>query len=120
MICAARFFDVTCKKYGATNDVIAYELDGAASSDWKFIHSFIGRTGIDSSFYEGGLNRLSEGSAADQVTDGLNALSVAMGQIGYDQNLIVMARCSIVGYIILKSPYRQNAEPLRGIDAFFN
>ena len=120
MICAARFFDVTCKKYGATNDVIAYELDGAESSDWKFIHAFIERMGIDRSFYEGGLNRLSEGSAADQVTDGLNDLAVAMGQIGYDQNLIVMARCSIVGYIILKSPYGQHAEPLRGLDTFFN
>lgn len=120
MICAARFFDVTCKKYGATNDVIAYELDGAASSEWKFIHAFIERMGIDRSFYEGGLNRLPEGSAADQVTDGLNAFSVAMGQIGYDQNLVVMARCSIVGYIILKSPYGQRAEPLRGLDVFFN
>lgn len=120
MICAARFFDVTCKKYGATNDVIAYELDGAASSDWTFIHAFIERMGIDRSFYEGGLNRLSEGSAADQVTDGLNELAVAMGKIGYDQNLIVMARCSIVGYIILKSPYGQHADPLRGLDSFFN
>lgn len=120
MICAARFFDVTCKKYGATNDVIAYELDGAASSDWKFIHAFIDRMGIDCSFYEGGLDRLSEGSAADQVTDGLNHFAVAMGQIGYDQYSIAMARCSIVGYIILKSPYGQHAEPLRGLDTFFN
>lgn len=120
MICAARFFDVTCRKFGATNDVIAYELDGAASSDWEFIQSFVKRTGIDKSFYEGGLNRLKEGSAADQVTDGLNSLSVAMRNVGFDAETTAMARCSIVGYIILKSPYGEKSQPLLGLDQFFN
>jgi len=120
MVCAARFFDVICKKYGATNDVISYELDAAATSDWSFIHDFVKRTGVDKSFYDGGLDRLTEGSAADQVTDGLNEISVAMSQAGYDQNLVVMARCSIVGYIVLKSPYGNRSEPLRGVDTFFS
>lgn len=119
MICAARFFDVTCRKYGATTDVIAYELDGAATSDWKFIHAFLNRTGIDPSFYENGLNRLQEGSAADQVTDGLNRLAVAMQQVGFDPKVTVMARCSIVGYIIQKSAYGSKSAPLRGLDTFF-
>ena len=120
MICAARFFDVICRRYEATNDVIAYELDSAVSSDWKFIHSFVGRTGIERSLYEGGSSRLIEGSVADLMTDQFNDFAVAMGQVGYDQNLIAMARCSIVGYIILKSPYGKHAEPLRGLDTFFN
>lgn len=120
MICAARFFDVVCKKYGATNDVIAYELDAAATSDWSYVHNFVRRTGVDKSFYDGGLDRLTEGSAADQVTDGLNELSVAMDQAGFDQNLIVMARCSVVGYIISKSPYGNRSEKLRGVDTFFD
>ncbi|NDR58268.1 sel1 repeat family protein [Aliiruegeria sabulilitoris] len=119
MICAARFYDVVCKQYGATSDVIAYELDGAMTSDWKFVHDYVKRTGIDRSVYEGGLERLKEGSAADQVTDGLNDFSNALRQKGFDQKLIVMARCSIVGYIIQKSPFGGRAEALRGADSFF-
>lgn len=119
MVCAARFFDVLCRKYGATADVIAYELDGASRSDWSFIHSFIERTGLNESFYEGGLDRLLDGSAADQITDGLNQLSVAMLKAGFDDKTVAMARCSIVGYIILKSPYGDNAQPLLGTDRFF-
>lgn len=120
IVCAARFYDVICRKFGATNDVIAYELDGAATSDWHFIHSFINRTGIDKSFYGGGLNRLKEGSAADQVTDGLSGFSVAMREAGFDAETTAMARCSIVGYIILKSPYGEKSEPLFGLDKFFD
>jgi hypothetical protein len=119
MICAARFYDVVCRKYGATVDVIAYELDGAATSDWDFVHSFIKRTGIDIGFYKGGLNRLNPGSAADQITDGLNKLSVAMRRSGVSDRLTVMARCSIVGHIIAKSPYGDRSQPLRGVDTFF-
>jgi TPR repeat protein len=119
MICAARFFDVLCRKYGATTDVIAYELDGAAQSDWNCIQSFIQRTGLDKSFYDGGLDRILEGSAADQITDGLNQLSVAMHNAGFDGKTVAMARCSIVGYIILKSPYGNKAQPLLGTDRFF-
>lgn len=119
MICAARFFEVTCKKYGATSDVIAYELDAAATSDWQFVHDFLNRTGVAPSFYENGLNRLQEGSAADQITDGLNQLAAAMIKVGFDPKVAVMARCSIVGYIISKSPYGQKSQPLLGTDEFF-
>jgi TPR repeat protein len=119
MICAARFFDVTCKKYGATNDVIAYELDAAATSDWPFVHAYLKRTGIAPSFYKNGLNRLLEGSPADQITDGLNKLATAMIRVGFDPKVAVMARCSIVGYIISKSPYGDKSEPLLGLDQFF-
>jgi hypothetical protein len=120
MICAARFYDVVCRKYGATVDVIAYELDAAAASEFDFVHSFVGRTGIDSEFYEGGLDRLKAGSAADQITDGLNKLSIAMKRSGLSSKLVVMARCSIVGHIIAKSPYGDFSQPLRGVDTFFS
>ncbi len=119
MICAARFYDVICRKYGALTDVIAYELDAAATSDFDFVHSFINRTGIDKDFYKGGLNHLKPGSAADEITDGLNKLHIAMKRSGVNDKLAVMARCSIVGYIIAKSPYGGRSEPLRGIDTFF-
>ena len=119
MICAARFYDVVCRKYGATVDVIAYELDAAATGDVDFIHSFIKRTGIDAGFYEGGLNRLKPESAADQITDGLNKLYVAMRRSGASNDLAVMARCSIVGHIIAKSPYGDRSQPLCGLDTFF-
>ncbi|MEP7349835.1 MAG: hypothetical protein ABI668_07775 [Sphingorhabdus sp.] len=120
MICAARFNDVICRKYGATVDVIAYELDAAATSDFAFVHAFIKRTGIDTSFYDGGLNRLKAGSAADQITDGLNKLHVAMRRSGVSDQLAIMARCSIVGHIIAKSPYGDRSQPLRGVDTFFD
>lgn len=120
MICAARFYDVICRKYGATVDVIAYELDAAATSDFDFVHYFVKRTGIDTGFYDGGLNRLKPGSAADQITDGLNKLHVAMRRSGVSDKLAVMARCSIVGHIIAKSPYGDRSQPLRGVDTFFN
>lgn len=119
MICAARFTDVCCRKFGATMDVIAYELDGAASSDFPFVHAFIKRTGIDQSFYQGGLERLVENSAADQITDGLNAFSVALQQSGIPLRLAVMARCSIVGQVIRKSAFGDNAKALCGTDTFF-
>ncbi|MFC3616435.1 hypothetical protein ACFORG_22050 [Lutimaribacter marinistellae] len=120
MICAARFYDAVCRQYGATADVIAYELDGASSSEMPFVHAFIARTGIDRSFYAGGLDRLTEGSAADQVTDGLNAFSVALRQSGCSMEMSIMARCSIVGYMIRKSAYGGASEPLLGTDRFFD
>ncbi|MBY5708869.1 hypothetical protein [Rhizobium leguminosarum] len=119
MICAARFYDVICRKYGATVDVIAYELDAAAKSDFDFVHSFIQRTGVDKDFYQGGLDRIKPGSAADQITDGLNKLHVAMKRSGVSDRLAVMARCSIVGHVIAKSPYGDRSQPLRGVDTFF-
>lgn len=120
MICAARFTDVSCRKLGATMDVIAYELDGAASSDFAFVHAFIERMGIDKSFYQGGLERLIENSAADQITDGLNAFSVSLQQSGVPLKLAVMARCSIVGHVIRKSAFGDNATALCGTDTFFD
>lgn len=120
MICAARFTNVSCQKFGATMDVIAYELDGAASSDFPFVHAFIERTGIDKSFYQGGLERLVENSAADQITDGLNAFSVALQQSGIPLKLAVMARCSIVGQVIRKSAFGDSAKALCGTDTFFD
>lgn len=119
MICAARFCDVLCRKYGATVDVIAYELDTAAKSDFDFVHSFIRRTGVSCDFYNGGIKRLQPNSAADQITDGLNKLSIAMVNAGASQQLMIMARCSIIGYVIAKSPYGDLALPLNGIDSFF-
>jgi len=119
MISAARYFDVLCRKYGATNDVISYELDAATQSDWSFIHSFVKRTGINKSVYDGGLNRLTTGSAADQITDALNQFTIAMRQAGFSNEIAIMARCSIVGYIISKSPYAEQAKELYGTDRFF-
>jgi len=120
MICAARFSDACCRKFGATADVIAYELDGAASSDFPFVHAFLARTGLDKTFYEGGLARLVDNSAADQITDGLNVFSVALQQSGIPLQLAVMARCSIVGHIIRKSVFGSKAQPLLGTDKFFD
>ncbi|MFA3760596.1 hypothetical protein V1954_12400 [Yersinia sp. 2538 StPb PI] len=119
MVCAARFYDVICRKYGATVDVIAYELDTATMSNFDFVHSFVKRTGINKDFYEGGLNRLKPDSAADQIVDGLNQLHAAMRSSGVSEKLAAMARCSIVGHIIAKSPYGEHSQPLRGIDTFF-
>lgn len=74
MMCAGRFFDVLCKQDGARNDVIAYELDAVATGENSAALQFLRRTGIPPSFYEGGLNRLTRGSAGDQIRDGLNEL----------------------------------------------
>ncbi|WP_327753703.1 hypothetical protein VVT58_06515 [Sphingobium sp. SJ10-10] len=120
MVSAARFYDVICRKYGATVDVIAYELDAAANSDLPFVHAFINRTGIPEEFYRGGFDRLKSGSAADQITDGLNKLHVAMRQAGASDEVAVMARCSIIGHVIAKTPYGDQSQPLLGLDQFFN
>lgn len=120
MICACRFYDVLCRKYGATADVIAYELAAASNSDDLSVLEFLQRTGVPESFYEGGLNRLMEGSAADQITDGLNALHVGLKRGGTRDPFCRMVRCTIVGYIVSKSPFGANAKPLLGTDKFFN
>ena len=119
MICAARYYDVICRQNGATTDVIAYELDAAATSEFELVHAYIRRTGISKDIYAGGLNRLKTGSAGGQITDGLNALHLAMKRAGVDEKLAVMARCSIVGHIIAKSPYANRAQRLLGTDQFF-
>lgn len=119
MTCAARFTSVLCKVYGATNDVIAYEIDAARQSDDPDVQDFVARTGISEEISHGGLGRLIEGSAADQITDGLNQFSVAQKRSGLDEKLVQMARCSIVGYVIQKSIFGARCEPLLGLDRFF-
>lgn len=119
MVCACRFMSAVSIKYGATMDVIAYELDAASSSEDSFIEAFVVRTGIDQGFYRGGLNRLVEGSAADQITDGLNDFSLALSRSGMGSRLGKMARCTIVGHIIKKSYLGENAAPLLGVERFF-
>ena len=119
MMCAGRLFDVLCKKFGATNDVIAYELDAAATSDDQAVLRFLRRTGIPSSFYEGGLNRLTPGSAADQITDGFNELYLGMKASGMTDEMCLMARCTLVGHIILKSPFGSRSQPLKGVYDFY-
>jgi hypothetical protein len=114
MITACRFTDVICKQFGATADYIAYEVDAANASDLAAVRSFVARTGIDEGFSRGGLDRLIPGSAADQITDGLNKLSVAMRRNGLSEVLSAMARCTVVGYVISKSPYGASAQPLLG------
>ena len=39
MICAARYYDVICRQNGATTDVIAYELEAAATSELEFLYT---------------------------------------------------------------------------------
>ena len=114
MISVCRFTDVICKQFGATADYIAYEVDAANTSDLAAVRGFVRRTGIDEEFSRGGLNRLVPGSAADQITDGLNKLSVAMRRSGLSQDLGAMARCTVVGYVISKSPFGRASQPLLG------
>lgn len=118
MMCAGRFFDVLCKKHDATDDMIAYELDAAAMSENPAVLRFLKRTGIPLSFYKGGLDRLTPGSAADQITDGLNELYVGMKSSGLPNEMCLMARCTIVGHIIRKSPYGARSLPLKGVHDF--
>lgn len=119
MVCAARFTSVLCKKYGATDDVIAYEIDAARQSDLPAVAKFVARTGISHQHSDGGLNRLSPGSAADQITDGLNKFCVALARCGIHRDIVTMARCTITGYVISKSAYSSRSKPLLGIDKFF-
>jgi len=119
MIYACRFLSVCCKHHEATDLVVAYELDCATFSEKTAVHKFIQRTGVPKSLYEGGEHGLTEGTVADQVTDVLNNLYVAMNQAGYSQNLCLLMRCTIVGYIISQSSLGNDAEPLLGLDKFF-
>lgn len=119
MMCACRFNDALCRTYNGTSEVIAYELDAASASDDRSVLAFLERTGVAKSFYSGGLNRLTEGLAGDQITTGLNDLYLAMRQSGMTDAVCRMARCTIVGYIISKSTFGAEAEPLLGLDRFF-
>ncbi|MBJ6987270.1 sel1 repeat family protein [Devosia sp. MC521] len=118
MTCAARFTDVLCKKYGASNDFIAYEIDAARQSDDEHVRRFVERTGLSNDVTTGGLDRLIPGSAADQITDGLNQFSVAQLRSGMDEKYVTMSRCTVVGYVIQKSVYGSMSKPLLGVADF--
>lgn len=119
MMTACLLYNALCQAHEATDAVIEYELDAASCSERAFVHNFIRRTGIPESKYTGGLNRLESGSAADQITDGLNNLYLALKHSGHNDELCIMMRCTIVGYIISKSRYKNNADALQGMDKFF-
>jgi hypothetical protein len=119
MVTACRYFSGFCAKLNATRDVIAYELDGASSSEMPAVHRFIERTGLDRSFYEGGMDRIAPGSPADMATNALNELGVAMMMSGLKNEICAMARCTVVGYIIRKSPFGSRSGPLLGVSDFF-
>lgn len=114
MLNACRFIEVLCRQHDATDQVIAYELDGASNSDYPMVHRYIERTGIPAEFYEDGLNSLEAGCAADEITDVLNQFSVAMTQAGFDQETVIFTRCTIVGYIIRSSRHGSRSKPLLG------
>lgn len=114
-----RLYSGLCATHDSEDAVIEYELDAASYSDFPYIHSFIKRTGVNKSEYSGGLNRLKDGSAPDQITDGLNQLYFGLKQSGHDDKLCLMMRCTIVGYVISKSKYADGAAPLLGVDKFF-
>ena len=119
MVTACRYFSGFCAKLNATRDVIAYELDGASSSEMPAVHRFIERTGLDRSFYEGGMDRIAPGSPADMATNALNELGVAMMMSGLKYEICAMARSTVVGYIIRKSPFGSRSGPLLGVSDFF-
>ena len=119
MMVGCRLYNALCIQYGASDSVIEYELDAASTSDHPYIHKFIERTGVKRSIYAGGLNRVHRGSAADQITDGLNHLFLALKHSGHSDELGLMIRCTIVGYIISKSKHKNGTAPLLGTDKFF-
>lgn len=120
MVCACRFVIAICLKYGATTDVIAYELESASSIDDKYVRAFVRRTGIDQNFYRGGMKRVVEGSSADTITDGLNDFGLALSRSGMGSRLGIMACCTVVGHVIRKSYLGESAAPLRGVKEFFD
>lgn len=119
MTCACRFVSAVCLKYGAVAEVIAYELESASSIDDNCVDAFVRRTGIDQSFYRGGMKRVVEGSAADQITDGLNQFGQALSRSDMSSRLGMMACCTVVGHLIRKSYLGESAAPLRGVKQFF-
>lgn len=120
MTSACRFLSALCNRYGAVSDVIAYELDAASESDEPMVRAFVSRTGVSSDFFRGGLNRLEQGASADQITDGLNTLTVAMMQEGIDRDLCLMARCTIIGFLTMKSHLGERSRPLLGVRDFLD
>jgi TPR repeat protein len=120
MVCAARFFHAVAEAHEATSAVIAHELNAASYSENRGVLNFVHRTGVPDSFYNGPLSKLEEGGAADQITDGLEGLSHALRSAGHAPEICAMVRCSIVGYIVSKSPHGKKSKPLLGLDKFFN
>ena len=118
MLCACRFIEVLCRQHDATDAVIAYEIDAASMSDDPAVQRYVDRTGVPHRFYAGGLNALAAGSAADQITDALNAFSVAMTRGGFDEKMVIVARCTIVGHLIRTSRHGSRSRPLLGVDQF--
>lgn len=118
MLCACRLIEVLCRHHDATDAVIAYELDAASMSDDPMVLRHVERTGVPHSHFSGGLNGLESGSAADQITDALNAFSVAMGQAGYTEKMVIVARCTIVGHLIRSSRHGSRSRPLLGVNQF--
>lgn len=119
MVCGCRFVDSISKKFGATMDVVASELDAGSMSDKKFVRSFITRTGVTPSVYRGGMDRVIEGSAADQIIEGLNQISIALMGSRMNKDLALMARCTMVGYMIKKSHLGIKSSHLLGVQEFF-
>ncbi|WP_147269707.1 sel1 repeat family protein [Rhodanobacter denitrificans] len=120
MICATRYFSAVSKLHGATDLVIASELHGASISECPGILSFIERTGVPTSLYSDHRTYLEPGSAADQITDGLNSFSAALRAAGNERMLWIAARCTIVGYMISKTSLGDSSKPLLGLVDFYN
>lgn len=118
MLNACRLIEVLCRQHEATDDVIAYELDGASQSAFPMVQRYLERTGMPRDFYRNGLSRLQAGSAADEITDVLNQFSVAMTGAGADQESVIFARCTIVGHLIRSSRYGSRSKPLLGKNEF--
>ena len=114
-----RLYNALCIEHDVTDSVIDYELDAARFSEHSYIQNFINRTGISGSVYSGGLNRIQEGSVVDAITDGLNNLYVGLKGAGHSDQICLLTRCTIVGYIISKSRHARRAMPLLGTDKFF-
>lgn len=119
MMVGCSLYEALCRKYSASDSVIGYELDAASNSDHRYIQRFIKRTGIEESFYEGAMDRHQMGSPADQITDGLNDLFLALKHSGHSDKLCLMIRCTIVGYVISKSNHADGSAALLGVDKFF-
>ncbi|KQN64753.1 hypothetical protein GKQ23_05895 [Erwinia sp. E602] len=119
LLAGCRFYAAVCKASGATSQVIEYELEAASNSTPQYVRDFVTRTGIPYSIYGGGLERVKEGTAADQIIDGLNQLYYSMVKAGFPDEKCLMARCTIVGYLVSKSMYGHRAQPLLGVDRFF-
>ncbi|MDQ0566866.1 hypothetical protein GRI55_05435 [Erythrobacter citreus] len=118
MLNACRLIEVLCRQYSATDQVIAYELDGASYSDYPMVHRYIERTGVPADFYRNGLDSLESGCPADEITDVLNQFSIALKGAGFAEKTVIYARCTIVGHLIRSSRHGSRSKPLLGKEEF--